>query len=95
VGKSAIADVMARVMSEIGVRKEMTFEELMRMFYPDVDKLTMERILQTLDSMKFAKVVHREKETIVKYMKGEEDGEGGETLLSGRETLGNPGNGEG
>jgi len=45
--------------------------------------------------MKFAKVVHGEKGTIVKYVERREDERGEETLLSRRETLGNPGDGEG
>jgi len=68
VGKSIFSDVIARVMAEIGARGEVTFGELMGMFYHDVDKSTMDRIVQTLDSMGFAKLVYRDKKAIIKYV---------------------------
>jgi len=53
VGKSAFADTLARVMAEIALRGKTTFAELMAMFYYDVDKTGMDKIISTLEASKF------------------------------------------
>lgn len=58
VGKSSLADITDRVMVEIGLQGKMTFSELMVKFHRDADKWTMEKVLQTLDAMKFVDVLH-------------------------------------
>jgi len=71
VGKSGTADVLSRVMSEVGNRGEVRFEDLMGMFYHDVDKRALETIVHTLEAMKFAKVVYQGsgKDAIIRYVK--------------------------
>lgn len=56
VGKSNNADVIQRVSSVIAVQGQIEFPELMRLFYQDVDKLMLEKIIETLVSMGFAAV---------------------------------------
>ena len=53
VGKSSIADTINRVMTEVGLQKTCTFAHLMGRFYRDVDKLTLQKILDSLESMRF------------------------------------------
>lgn len=65
VGKSNVADVVHRVMVEVGVRKECTFGILMEQFIRDVDKLTLEKILQSLQAMGFIKIDFKNGEKII------------------------------
>jgi len=53
VGKSTIADTLSRVMAEVSLKKKVTFEELMSMFYYDVDKWGMNKIIETLEASGF------------------------------------------
>jgi hypothetical protein len=53
VGKSPHAEVLSKVMSEIGMAKTITKSELMRKFYHDADDRVMEIIIETLFSMGF------------------------------------------
>lgn len=56
-GQSNIASTLQRVMTYIAMKREVTMSDLMRRFYHDADRLTMERIIQTLETMR---VVDRE-----------------------------------
>ena len=56
VGKSAIADVVNRVMTEIAVQGKCTFAHLMGRFYHDVDKGTLQKIIASLEAMKFIRM---------------------------------------
>jgi len=56
VGRSDNADVVNRVMTEIGVQKTCTFSHLMGRFYRDVDKDMLNKILQSLDAMNFVDI---------------------------------------
>jgi hypothetical protein len=56
VGKSNTADIMQRVSSIIAVKGEVLFEELMIQFYQDVDKFVLEKMLETLCSMKYIEI---------------------------------------
>jgi len=67
VGKSTMASTLASVMSEIAMRKKMTFEELMSIFYFDADKWTMDKIVQTMEAMKFVSVGHEGTEQVITY----------------------------
>lgn len=53
VGRSSNADTIAKLMVEISEKKETTFGELMKKFYLDTDQQTLEKMLQTLEVMKF------------------------------------------
>jgi len=54
VGANNTGGILAQVMAEIGKRKNITFGELLNIFYQDVDKRTLEAMLETLESMRFA-----------------------------------------
>jgi len=56
VGKSEQSDVVNRIMVEIALQKECTFAHLMGRFYRDVDKMMLNKILESLEAMKFASV---------------------------------------
>jgi len=73
VGKSEIADIVTRVMIVIGNNKEITVSDLMKRFYMDADRSTMQNVINTLVSMKFCKVVHPGEK--IKYIGGNEDHE--------------------
>jgi hypothetical protein len=68
VGKSTTADVMQRIMATIKVKKIVDFETLMSMFYQDIDKFILEKLLETLVSMKFVEVNFEGKVKIIKYI---------------------------
>lgn len=53
VGRAAHADILAQVIAEMAIVGETTFAELMRKFYYDVDKFTLTKVLETLESMNF------------------------------------------
>lgn len=78
VGKSALADTLARVMAEVAARGKTTFEELMAMFYYDADKWTMEKIVETMQAMRFIDISFEGTKQVIVYRKeeGEEDGQG-------------------
>jgi hypothetical protein len=67
VGKSSNAEVIQRAMSIIASSKEIDFNDLMRQFYQDVDKFTLEKIIETLQSMGFCKVDFEGSRRIIKY----------------------------
>jgi len=53
VGKSDTADTVNRIMTEIGIQKKCTFSHLLGRFYHDIDKNTLEKIIESLEAMKF------------------------------------------
>lgn len=53
VGKSSHAEVLSKVMAEVGRTKETTIANLMNIFYRDVSNWEMEGIIKTLEAMKF------------------------------------------
>ncbi len=73
-GKSTIASTLASVMAEVALRKKVTFEELMSIFYYDADKWTMDKIVQTMEAMKFVSIGHEGSKQIITYRKEEENG---------------------
>lgn len=54
VGASSMAGVLSQVMAEIGNRGAITFSELLNIFHQDADKRTLEAIVDTMVSMKYA-----------------------------------------
>lgn len=54
VGSSSMAGVLSQVMAEIGNRGTITFSELLNIFHQDADKRTLEAIVDTMVSMKYA-----------------------------------------
>jgi len=65
VGKSSSADTVNRVMTEIGIQKRCTFAHLMGRFYRDVDKIMLQRIIESLEAMNFIRVVFEEGQTMI------------------------------
>ena len=66
VGRSSFAAVISQVMTEVGLKKETTMEDLLSRFYMDIDKFGMTRVLETLHAMGFAEVINRGKDIIVR-----------------------------
>ena len=56
VGKSVTADSMARVMKIVAVSKEIDFSELHRRTFQDIDKFTLEKLIESLISMDYVEV---------------------------------------
>lgn len=67
VGKSENADVIQRVMTEVALRKSITFAQLLEMFYYDADKRVLTGIVDTLESMDYIRKLHRSGEMIIEY----------------------------
>ena len=67
VGKSDSADVIQRVMAVLAANNEMEFSDLMRMFYQDVDKLSLEKIVEMMISMDYATVDLSGGKRLIKY----------------------------
>lgn len=69
IGKSQHAEVLSKVMNEIGLAGEITLQELQRKFYHDADARVLDLIVQTLENMGFATRIERGNETVIKYHK--------------------------
>lgn len=72
VGKSENADVITRVMSEIAMRKDVSFAALLEQFYFDADKRVLTGIIDTLEGMNFLEKVHKGSDLYVRYKDKEE-----------------------
>lgn len=79
VGRSADADIVTRVMTVIGQRKEIEVSTLQTMFYFDADKRTLENVIGTLVSMKFIKKELRGADTFLIYQAEDSDGKESDT----------------
>lgn len=72
IGKSPHAEVLSKVMNEIGMAGTITLSDLQRKFYHDADARVLDIIVSTLKSMGFIDVVYNEgSDTILKYKKRE------------------------
>ena len=69
-GKSPHAEVLSKVMTEIGLVGEISKSDLMRKFYHDADDRVMELIIQTLISMGFVDRKETPHDTMLVYRKG-------------------------
>ena len=58
-GKSKNADVLSRVLVLLGRRKKMSLNELQRATYLDADKSTLDKIVETMILMEYAKPVQQ------------------------------------
>jgi len=58
-GKLPYADVLEKVMTEVGLRGEVPLDELIWMHRNDVDKWTMERIIDTLRSSNWIRTTNK------------------------------------
>lgn len=59
-GKFKDSEVMQRVMSVVAHNREITLSDLQRRFYQDVDKSALERIVETMQIMRFIKIGYTE-----------------------------------
>ncbi len=73
VGKSSHADVLAKVMSDIGMAGEVNMSSMIEKYRSDADKWTMEKIVETLAAMKYIKIINTPTEIILRHRK--KDGE--------------------
>lgn len=69
VGKSSHADVMTKIMTELGLRSKMLFSEILELHKHDVDKWTLEKVMETLVAMKFAIAFHKPNDVLFWYKK--------------------------
>jgi len=69
VGKLDTADVVNRVMTEIGTQKICTFAHLLGKFYRDVDKITLQRIIESLEAMHFVTFEIMDDQQVLVYKK--------------------------
>lgn len=67
VGKLAYADAMNKIMTEIAVRKETSFKELLQRFYYDIDKFTLTKIIESLETMGYVKSVIKGNKPVIIY----------------------------
>ena len=73
VGKSPTSDIVTQVMLHCASVGETTYSELLKRFYQDADKRTMDGVLETLRTMNCVKLIIANNETRIKYLhKGEE-----------------------
>jgi hypothetical protein len=67
VGKSNLSDIMNKVMVEIALQKECTMSHLLGRFYRDVSKWELEKMIESLETMKFIFLVFKEHQTKIVY----------------------------
>jgi len=64
VGKSGYAELLSRMMAEIGNRKKTTYAEMMVLFRHDASKWDMERVIDTLEAMNYCTYISNTGELI-------------------------------
>ena len=67
-GKNPTADTLTKVMTLCGTRGSMRLSELLRHFYRDVDKVGMERILQSLLGMNIIRIIYDTSDPKIEYL---------------------------
>ena len=67
VGKMESADIMGRVMASIATNQEMTFTELLQMYYFDADQEVLQKVVATLKAMDYCDIKYTETEMYIKY----------------------------
>lgn len=70
VGKSVTADSMARVMKIVAVEGVIEFRELHRRTFQDIDKFTLEKLVESLIAMEYITVEYKDKLKMIKYIGG-------------------------
>jgi len=80
VGKSQIISILPRIMSYIAELKTVTKPKLMERFLSDIDDFMLDRVLKTLQTMKYIKIIENVgKPTEIQYT-----GEEAKTILGGK-----------
>lgn len=67
-GKNQSADILDRVCATLRNREVMTFGEVLHVFYKDVDKFALEKIIESLVAIKAVRVDYAGKERILHYI---------------------------
>jgi hypothetical protein len=68
VGKSNSAEVTQRVIATMSLVKEIEFGDLLRRFYQDIDKFSLEKVIEALVAMKTVKVDYEGQARIIRYI---------------------------
>ena len=68
VGKGANSDTMSQVMSELAVCGEVSFGDLLRKFYYDIDKWTLDKMLETLVAMGAVRIQRKGNQQMVCFI---------------------------
>jgi hypothetical protein len=67
VGKANTSEIMERVIASLATAKVMDFSDLLRRFYQDVDKITLERMIESLVTMGTVQVEFEGNRRIIKF----------------------------
>lgn len=70
VGKNVMADVMERLLGLLAANKEMELAEVMNRFYKDVDRESLHKLFQTLETMGSIQLVYEGSKCVIRYLKG-------------------------
>lgn len=69
-GRSPHAEVLSRVMNDVGLAGEIPLSVIQRKYYHDADARVLNLIIETLQGMKFLSVIDKGNEIILKHCKG-------------------------
>lgn len=68
VGSNKVSDITHRIMVYISLSRTITFSRLLTIFYQDIDKWGLEKIVDTLLEMKYIDITYQEKEKVITYL---------------------------
>jgi hypothetical protein len=68
-GRAAYADVLNKVMADVGMRKQVTMTELTKRYMSDADPWTLDKVVDAMRQAKFAVIVNRGDETVIWHKK--------------------------
>jgi DNA-binding MarR family transcriptional regulator len=74
VGKLPYADILTKIMNEIGMSRVAYFSDLLSKYRSDVDNWYLEKIIESLETQKFVKVIHLERDKRIIHRKSLEEG---------------------
>jgi hypothetical protein len=67
VGRASSSDIMERVIASLAIAGEMDFADLLRRFYQDVDKIVLEKMIESLVAMGTVIVEYEGNRRIIRY----------------------------
>ena len=67
IGKSPHAEVLSKIMNEVGLRGEIALSDLQKMFYHDADARVLDLIIHTLINMGFVSRVEKGNDTLIRH----------------------------
>ena len=73
IGKSEVSETTNSIMHLLAKRGKMTQSQLLKMFWNDVDAGTLDKILQTMERMKFCRREFKGSEVIIHYIEEKKD----------------------